>query len=148
MRCEEVYNERYDLVIDLDITSPLRTTKDLDNCLKIFLEKKPDVLFSVVPARRSPYFNMVELNAKGFAEVSKKPAKTILRRQDAPSVYDMNASIYFYSRSFLLNESVNYVLSTDKAAIYVMKDESSIDIDNELDFKYVEFLIKEKVIKL
>ena len=107
---ERIYEEQFDLVVDLDVTSPLRTTHDLDSCLQVFMEKNPEVVFSVTKARRNPYFNMIEVNDQGFAVLS-KPASALLRTQDAPPVYDMNASIYFYSRNFLLDNGNKSPLS-------------------------------------
>ncbi len=144
---ERAYNEKYDIIVDLDATNPLKTKKDLDNCLGIFRKKNAEVLLSVVKARRNPYFNMVELNNKGFAELSKKPKSTILRTQSTPKVYDVNASIYFYSRNFLLNPKNSFVLESKKAAIYVMDDACGTDIDSEEDLKYIEFLLKNKAVE-
>jgi CMP-N,N'-diacetyllegionaminic acid synthase len=145
---EEIYNEIFDIVVDLDVTSPLRTVEDLDNCLKIFNEKGAEVLLSAVEARKNPYFNMLELNENGFAEVSKKPKEKILRRQDAPKVYDANACIYFYSRKFLLDPTKEIVLSSEKVALYVMKEESAIDIDTEADFSFMEYMINKGLIRI
>jgi CMP-N,N'-diacetyllegionaminic acid synthase len=145
---ETIYKKKFDIVVDLDVTSPLRTPQDLDNCLKLFMDKKPEVLFSVVEARKNPYFNMVELNKNGYAEVSKKSEKDFIRRQDVPKVYDMNASIYFFSRDFLLNDSHAAVLSSKRAIIYVMDNSGSIDIDSEIDFRLIEFLMQNRVVSL
>ncbi len=147
VNCEKKYDEKYSIVVDLDVTNPLKAKKDLDNCLRIFKKKNPEVLFSVVKARRNPYYNMVELNRKGFAVISKKPKNFILRSQDTPKVYDLNASIYFYNRRFLLNPKNKFVLQSKKAAIYVMDEACGTDIDSEDDLKYVEFLLKNRVVE-
>ena len=73
--------------------------------------------------------------------LSKKLDGAVVRRQDAPKSYDMNASIYIWKRDIILNESSLFL---EKTGLYVMPEERSIDIDNELDFKFVEFLMKEK----
>jgi len=145
---EQIYKQKYDLVIDLDVTNPIRNPQDLDNCLKIMKEKKPEALVSVVKSRKNPYFNMFELNKKGFAGLSKKPKSLFMSRQQTPQVYDVNASIYFYSRKFLLNEKYESVISSRKVAIYEMDESSAIDLDSLMDFAYLEFLIKEKVVQL
>lgn len=145
---EKIFSEKYELVVDLDATSPIRTKKDLDNCLKIFNEKRPEVLFSVVKSKKNPYFNMVERNDKGFAELSKNPEKPLLSRQESPQVFDMNASIYFYNREFLLDKKNISPFSSNRVMIYEMDDKSRIDIDDEMDFRYIEFLIKNKVVPL
>ena len=138
---EKLYGETYDFVVDLDATAPLRLIADIEASLKKAVEKKSSVLFSVVPAHKNPYFNMVEVDGEGWAALCKKLPGTVKRRQDAPAVYDMNASIYVYSREFLLGESLTVL--TDNSAVHVMDELSGTDIDREVDFKFVEFILKE-----
>lgn len=142
---EKIFNEKYEMVMDLDATSPIRKTVDLDKALTLFLKKRPKTLFSVVPARRNPYFNMVEEDKNGKVKLSKKG--NFQRRQDAPKVYDMNASIYIYDRNYLLDEKNTSPISDDSVA-YVMDEISRTDVDSEVDFKYIEFLVKEKLVLL
>ena len=146
LKCEKLFKESYDYVMDLDATAPVRTVRDLEKAFKLFLKKRPKTLFSVVPARRNPYFNMVEEVELGRVNYS-KPNSNFHRRQDAPKVYDMNASIYIYSRDYLLNERNNKPV-TDNSIAYVMHELSRHDIDSEMDFKFIEFLAKEKLISL
>lgn len=141
IRSEKIYSKKFDIVIDLDATSPIRTTEDLDRCMRLFKETSADVVITCTESRKSPYFNMVEINEQGFAELSKKHSKDPLRRQDAPKVYDMNASIYFYRREKLLDEEFNHPLSSEKVSVYVMDDVSAFDIDKETDFVFVEFIM-------
>ncbi len=143
--CEKIFGEKYDAVMDLDVTSPIRTIHDLDNAYKSFLKKRPKSLFSVVPARKNPYFNMVEQGKDGKVFLSK--SGKFVRRQDAPKVYEMNASIYIYDRDYLLTEDNPSAISNN-SIIYIMNEVSRIDIDSELDFKFLEFLIKEHIITL
>lgn len=145
--CEKIYQERFDVIVDLDATAPLRTVEDLENCYMLFERDRPNTLFSVVKAHKNPYFNMVELDDYGRATLCKKNVKAIHRRQDAPQVFDMNASIYFYRRSFLL-ETTNSSVITDNSRIYVMPEVTGFDVDREIDFKLLEFLVKEGVASL
>jgi CMP-N-acetylneuraminic acid synthetase len=144
---ERIYGIRFDMLVDLDVTAPIRKVEDLDNCLEIFLKESPKTLFSVVVARKNPYFNMIERKPDGYAKLVKLGEAPVVRRQDAPKVYSMNASIYFYSREFMLNDRCEIPV-TDRSSFYIMPDESGIDIDSEMDFKYIEFLIKEGVVNL
>lgn len=146
LKSENFYKERFDFLMDLDVTAPIRKVQDLENAYKLFLKKNPQTLFSVVNARRNPYFNMVEEEKNGRVVLSKN-GKSFTRRQDAPKVYDMNASIYIYERNYLLNEKNNSPISKNSIA-YVMDEISRTDIDSEIDFKYIEFLVKEGVIEL
>ena len=98
-------------------------------------------LVTACPARKSPYFNMLEIDTNGYACLVKKPVDSIHRRQDSPSCYDMNASIYIWKRDTLFDcKSV----ITDKTLLYVMPEERSVDIDTLLDWKFVKLLMKER----
>ena len=59
-------NSDIDLVIDLDITSPFRRVEDIENIITEYKNGDYDIVFSVVDARRSPYFNMVENKSDGY----------------------------------------------------------------------------------
>lgn len=142
---EKLYGETYDLVLDLDATAPLRQIADIEAAASTAVKKQSSTLFSVVPAHKNPYFNMVELDPSGYAMLCKKLGKSVKCRQDAPKVYDMNASIYVYSREFLLSDSLTVL--TDKSVVHVMDELSGVDIDREVDFKFVEFMIKERIWK-
>ena len=89
-------NEKFDLVVDLDPTSPLRTVEDIENAYNTMLQGDSINLFSVCSARKSPYFNMVELDDDGYAHLCKTLENPIFRMQDTPVVYELNASIYIY----------------------------------------------------
>lgn len=138
--CEKIYGERYDLIVDLDATSPLRHRDDLENCYKIFTENKLSTLYSVVKAHKNPYFNMVELDSNGRPHLCKQLPAGVKRRQDAPPVYNMNASIYFYARDFLKDEK-NVSPFSDNSMIYEMDELSAFDIDREIDFQIVELIL-------
>lgn len=138
---EKLYAERYDLVVDLDATAPLRKIADIDLSVNTALMKGSLMLFSVVPAHKNPYFNMVELDSEGWAVLCKKIPGAVMCRQAAPRVYDLNASIYVYSREFL--EGNGQSVMTNRSAVHVMDELSGTDIDREVDFKFVEFILKE-----
>ncbi|MDD5679945.1 MAG: acylneuraminate cytidylyltransferase family protein [Candidatus Omnitrophica bacterium] len=143
---EKIFKEKYNIVIDLDVSAPLRRIKDIDNCLKMFLAKRPKTLFSVTTASKNPYFNMCEKRKDGFAGLSKELLRAVVVRQKAPKVYSMNGSIYIYSRDFLLDPK-NILPFSGKAAMYVMNEMSARDIDTETDFKFIEFLVNEGIWK-
>lgn len=145
VRFLESKDEYYDIIIDLDVTAPLRSAEDLDGALNLFLNNDVNNVYSVCEARRNPYFNMVELMDNNRVKLCKKIDETILSRQTAPKVYDMNASIYVYKRDFLMNTDTCH---SDNTIAYIMPAERSIDIDNLLDFEIVEYLIKRGVVKV
>ncbi|HBL22513.1 MAG TPA: flagellar modification protein B [Deltaproteobacteria bacterium] len=144
---EKLFDKSYGFLVDLDATAPVRTRDDLDRCLEDFLAYDPPTLFSVVPARKSPYFNMVEVSSEGRVGICKRLESGVLRRQDAPAVYEMNASIYFYRRDYLLAPgTVSPICETSR--LHIMDARTSLDIDTEWDFRYIEFLLKEGLVCL
>lgn len=147
LESEKFFHQTYDLIVDLDATAPIRGPHDLENCYQKYLTQKPNLLFSVVKAHKNPYFNMVQVDEKGWAQLVKPLPDRITRRQDAPKVYDMNASIYFYSRAKLLDENANQNFF-DRSIIYEMDELSAYDLDREVDFKFMEFLLQEGMVKL
>ena len=60
IRSEKKFKVNYDVILDLDVTSPLRIIKDINESIKLFKKKKYGNLFSVSNASKNPYFNMVE----------------------------------------------------------------------------------------
>lgn len=137
---ESLIDEKYDFILDLDVTSPLRTLEDIERALALMINK-PDAknLFSVNPAARNPYFNMVEENSNGFYSLVKtNPDGSIMTRQSAPKVYDLNASFYWYRRSFF--DSGDKTAITDKSLIYIM-DHICFDLDHNVDFLFMEYLL-------
>jgi N-acylneuraminate cytidylyltransferase/CMP-N,N'-diacetyllegionaminic acid synthase len=131
--------------VDLDATSPLRNQADLKGVVDL-LESNgtATTVITGTPARRSPYFNLIELDESGNVHLSGKRQNidgTIVRRQDAQPCFDMNASIYAWWRDSLLK--ARHVIQSS-TRLYVMPEERSVDIDSELDFRWVEFLMNEQ----
>jgi CMP-N,N'-diacetyllegionaminic acid synthase len=142
IKSEEFFNKTFDIIMDIDATSPLRNIEDLSNALQLFLEKGYENLFSVTPSRRNPYFNMVEVDDEKV-QLVKELEKTFYTRQSSPKTYDMNASIYIWQRESLYKKTS---LFNEKTGIYIMPEERSIDIDTEFDFKLVKYLLERKSI--
>ncbi|MFH1443914.1 MAG: acylneuraminate cytidylyltransferase family protein [Candidatus Peregrinibacteria bacterium] len=136
---EQRQNKRYDFLLDLDVTSPLCTIADLEQGFAI-LERDPAALniFSVSPARRSPYFSMVEEGGDGYVRLCEKPTTTVLSRQSAPKVYDMNAAFYFYRRAFFDTDRQSAV--SERSLVYEMQH-PCFDLDTPEDFAFMEFLL-------
>lgn len=127
---------QYDMVVDLDITSPLRTVEDLESVIALQEKKKADVVTTVTTARRNPYFNQVKRTDHG---VKKVIDSDYTARQQAPEVFDMNASIYAYDPAFL--ETGKGVLD-GYCEIIEMYDTGILDLDHENDFELMEIIAK------
>ena len=141
---EKTLQKKYDILLDLDVTSPLRTQKDLNEGLEKLLENKDALnLFSVSKPHKNPYFNVVEDAGDGYCKLV-RPSDT-LSRQTAPQVYDMNASFYFYRRVFFEHGCKSAI--TQKSLYYLM-DHICFDLDEPFDFNIMEYLLKNNKLEM
>ncbi|MDA9479878.1 flagellar modification protein B [Bradyrhizobium sp. CCBAU 65884] len=130
-----------EIFVDLDVTSPLRLASDITGAVALLRESGTRNVITGAPARRSPYFNLVEQRTDGSVGLSKTADPPITRRQDAPHCFDMNASIYVWRvASFLEHPAVFY----PDTRLFEMPEERSIDIDSDLDFVLVELLLRQR----
>jgi N-acylneuraminate cytidylyltransferase/CMP-N,N'-diacetyllegionaminic acid synthase len=139
--CVEVAEKKFgkfDVIIDLDATAPLRLPEDILGALELLKSTNSDNVITGTPAHRSPYFNLVETNEKGIVHLSKQPPVSVDRRQDSPQCFDMNASIYVWRRNALFE---NETLFTKNTRLFVMPRERSIDVDSQADFEVVEWMM-------
>lgn len=138
-KAEDVFAQKFDMVVDLDITSPLRTVQDVKNAIDRKKQRNDvDVVYSVAPSRRNPYFNMVK-EENGF--FCKAIPSNFTTRQEAPVFYDMNASIYAYSPDALRNKEHSTFFNSGCDAV-VMKDTGILDIDSEEDYELMQVIAK------
>jgi N-acylneuraminate cytidylyltransferase/CMP-N,N'-diacetyllegionaminic acid synthase len=130
----------YDYVVDIDATAPLRVPSDIEGCFQTVQQnEKTTNAYTVCEADKNPYFNMVELDAEGYVVLSKQLDDEVVRRQESPIVYAMNAAVYVYERDFLLEtDSVH----GERTRVSEMPPERSVDIDTERDLQFVEFMFE------
>lgn len=126
--------KEFDMVIDLDLTSPLRTKDDLMNVIEKHSETQADVTTTVTDSRRNPYFNMVKRTDHGYKKVLDS---NFVTRQEAPQMFDMNASIYAYNPSFLLEDKG---VLDGYCECVKMYDTGILDLDHESDFELMEII--------
>ncbi|MGZ3919901.1 MAG: acylneuraminate cytidylyltransferase family protein, partial [Bacteroidia bacterium] len=96
-------------------------------------------IFSVSPAIRNPYFNMVEERENGYFGLCKEGR--YVNRQTTPKVYDLNASFYFYRKSFFVENQ--HMAITSKSAIYEVPH-ICFDLDHPVDFEFMSFLLENR----
>ena len=135
---EKEKNIKYDYILDLDVTSPLRTQLDLNEAFENLQNDKNALnIFSVNIANKNPYFNMVEKKEDGYFELSKKGE--YLTRQSTDPVFELNASFYIYRRQFFSNEIKKVV--NERSLIHLMKH-ICFDLDHPIDFEFMNFLLE------
>jgi len=122
----------------LQPTSPLRTSLDIDNAIKIFKEKKADSVISVSEAIHPPLWSK-RIDEKGTLSNYFDIRIDNKNRQKIEKAYMPNGAIFIFKFS-LLKEKYSYY--SNKTYPYIMPIERSIDIDSKLDFEFAEYLMK------
>ena len=130
-----------DYFVLLQPTSPLRTSKHIDEAIDYMYNKNADAVISVCEVDHPvEWCNTLpeDKSLKNFI------SKDVLgkRSQDLPKRYRVNGAIYIVNTDRFLEEKTFFI--KDNIYAYVMDKFSSVDIDDEFDFKFAEFLINLK----
>ncbi|MFN4310062.1 MAG: cytidylyltransferase domain-containing protein [Ferrovibrio sp.] len=146
--CEQIHGIEYDLYVDIDCTNPLLGAADIAGAIELFRTlrrqgRNPDAVFTVSEARRNPYFNLVEPDAEGLLKMSKSMGVgTVLARQRAPAVFEHVAGVYVLAARYV--KAASHLLD-GRAFGYQIPPEQAFDIDSELDFTIIEFLLRRRL---
>ena len=136
---EKIFKKKFDYVVELMATNPLKKSSDIRNVIKILLKNKADSviavnqLFDYHPARIK---KIVKGKLYDFAVKEKLES----RRQDLkPNAYIRSGSIYAMSRRFVMNEKRYY---SGKSLAYILPMERTINIDNKDDLAIAKFRLE------
>lgn len=139
----EEQGKQYDVVILLQPTSPFRTVKDVQSCIDKYTPAC-EMVVTVKEAASNPYYDCFELDENGFLMQSKGDGK-IVRRQDAPKVYEYTGAVYVMNVNSLKSKHMN---EFSKIVISEVDEIHSVDLDTPLDWKFAELMLQEKMIEL
>lgn len=132
---------RYDLIIELMCTNPLKNVQDIDACINKMISTEADSVIAVHelddhhPARIK---KIVQDKIRDFAV--KEPNEA--RRQDlTPKAYIRSGSIYCMKRDYLMQNDQRYGGSNSRP--YILPTDRAVNIDSEIDFYIAEKLIRD-----
>ena len=128
----------YEYVVLLQPTSPLRNKKHIDEAIELLEKKNADAIISVCEMDHSPLWSNTlpeSLSMKNFLREDVKNK----RSQDLPTYYRLNGAIYICKTDRLLEQNTFFI--KDNIFAYIMDRKSSVDIDDEIDFKLAEVLL-------
>lgn len=139
---EKQRGSSFHAVVMLQPTSPLRTGRDIDDCVARFWSARAEVCATAFRSHDSPYFNMLECESpdRGLARPCTPFMRRHGRRQEAPPVYCLNGAVYVVERSFL--ERMRSQFDAKRYALSIMPRSRSVDIDTEEDFEWAEHCLK------
>ena len=122
---------RYDYVVLLQPTSPLRYEKHIDEAIELLEEKNADAIISVCEMEHSPLWSNTLSNNHDMSNFLRDEVLN-KRSQDLEKYYRLNGAIYICKTDKLL-ETGGFFLK-DNIFAYIMSREYSIDIDEKIDF--------------
>lgn len=128
---------RYDWILLLQPTSPMRTEADLRAAIKLTTTANATAVISVTNAIACHPAKLKTIEDGVLRGYQDGPIKQIRRQDLAPQVFRTNGAIYLTRRDVLMVENDFY---GSKPIPYLMPPERSVDIDTQLDFDVAEFL--------
>lgn len=130
--------EKFDYFILLQPTSPLRTVKDINLAVDALLSRKAKAIVSVCESDHHPYWmNTLPLNQNMVNFEDQKYTKK--GRQQLPTYYRQNGAIYLSEVNYFEKQK-SFI--GPKTYAYIMNKNHSVDIDDEFDLKFAQFLYK------
>lgn len=130
--------EQFDCFVSLPATAPMRIAQDVHDCMAM-LDDETDAVVTITPAARNPWFNMVKSDRDGKLSILVEGAQSIVRRQDAPTAYDLTTLAYVTRPDFILSHDN---LWRGRVRGLVVPQERTLDIDTEFDFRLAELLMQ------
>lgn len=135
-----VLPERYDYLVLLQPTSPLREPQDIEKALEKCHAAGAPACISVSEPEKSPYW-MYRLDAGDRLAPLLPLGDRPPRRQQLPKAYAANGAL-FIARCEWLIETGDFL--GPETVAYVMPPERSIDVDTALDLRLLELLVAER----
>jgi len=130
----------FETVVNLDCTVPFLRIKDIKGTVSLLEKKKCHFVVGVYRQHLNPYYNIVELNGKGFVKLVKPVKKFFRTRQESPKVYQLNGLLAFNAKT-ILDKKIQYS-NLPKTVIYEIPIESGVMIDTEFEFEVVKSMFK------
>jgi CMP-N,N'-diacetyllegionaminic acid synthase len=133
----ENLDDKPDVVVLLQPTSPLRTTEHIDLALGLLLDNDADAVISVKKVPDPVALVSVENGYLMFGGGSTK-----LPKNSGKDFYQINGAVYVFNREVV--ESAESYAFGEKTLPYVMDQITSLDIDTLEDFELAEAFLEYK----
>ena len=137
-KIERILNSKFDIIVMLHPTSPLRFKKDIKMCIKKLIKRKLMSVWTIseTDSKYHPHKQLI-LNKNKLSYFSKEGSKVIYRQQ-LNKIYHRNSAAYVVNRNFLINKKKLIGIKTEGHVIR----KQQISIDNNEDLIKVRKLFK------
>ncbi len=130
--------KQYDLIMLLQPTSPLRKSEDIDKAIELLFLKEEKSIVSVCEVDHHPLWANT-LPEDGCMKDFIRQEIMNKNRQELPVFYRLNGAIYLAYCNYIKKQKSFF---GEKTFAYIMPKERSVDIDDKIDLKLAEILIK------
>lgn len=131
----EKVNKKYDYVVLLQPTSPLRTPQDIEDMISSMLKENADASVSVVQLDEPHPYKLKSINENGYITSFIEGAISEVPRQLLPKVYALNGALYITKTEIILNQKTFLPKNTIP---YIM--DKLINIDTEEDYLFLKMM--------
>jgi N-acylneuraminate cytidylyltransferase/CMP-N,N'-diacetyllegionaminic acid synthase len=131
--------ESYDIVVVLQPTSPLRISSDIDSAIELIFKKRASSIVSVCPTELKPSW-ISAIPAGGSMKEFLWRTKNAGGSRSPSPVFRLNGALYVVQSKTLKSGG----FYGNRPYAFVMPRERSVDIDDEFDFRFAEFLAKNR----
>ena len=128
-----------DLIMLLQPTTPFRTTEDILNCLQLSQSSNTDSVISVVQVFSHHPILMKKIENNKLVHFSIEEKEGTPRQLYKPPAYMRNGAIYVTKRDTLIGKNSIW---GDSITPYIMPQERSHNIDDEIDFITSELVMR------
>ena len=136
---EKAKGLKYDYILMLQPTSPLRKCKDIDDSIKKIINSKCHSVTSIVNVEGNHPFRMKEIKKGKLINFVKKRFEDMRPRQKLKKIYIRNGSIYLSTRDTIMKQNT---LVGKENLPYLMPKERSVNIDSWVDLLSAEYYLK------
>ncbi|CAM2819606.1 acylneuraminate cytidylyltransferase family protein [Hathewaya histolytica] len=121
---------KYDYVVLLQPTQPLRLAYHIDEAIEKIVKKNEDSLVSISEVKEHPI--LMRTLDENERTISLLNVNSTVRRQEFPKMYKVNGAIYINKINSNLNKDTSM---NDNILAYIMEKEYDLDIDDAIDLQ-------------
>lgn len=129
LKLEKYYQVKFDAIVLLQPTSPLRKVKDVNKAIRSYVNSKFLTLASICRIDEPHPYKIFKVKKNKIMSLVKHNRKN-LNRQFLPKFYKLNGAIYIVNRNYFIKKKK---FISNKCGYYLMSNENSINLDTKED---------------
>jgi CMP-N-acetylneuraminic acid synthetase len=137
-KMEALKGVKYDVIVLLQPTTPLRRPEDIDAVIDKLVSTGADSVVSVCDVGAYHPARMRKIEDDRLVELPVREPREMLRRQDLPPVYIRNGAVYAVRRQVVMEQNS---MIGQVSRPYIMPENRSVNVDSPLDFRLAEILL-------